>query len=70
MTPEQISATQSVASRTSRLREVAEGRWRNPGLTPEARRKNSRHQRRRFKKQSERDRIAPRLTSGGGSLLI
>lgn len=58
MTPEQISATQSVASRTGRLREVAEGRWRNPGLTPEARRENSKYQRKRFKKQSERDRIA------------
>ena len=58
MTPEQISAIQSAASRTGRLREIAEGRWRNPALTDEAKRKNRKYQRKRFKKQSERDRIA------------
>ncbi len=42
MTPEQISAVQSVASRTSRNREVREGRWRNPALADEAREKLSR----------------------------
>ena len=35
------SAEQSDRSRQGRLREVAEGRWRNPGLTPEARAINS-----------------------------
>lgn len=42
MTPAEITATQSRASRTARLREVKAGRWRNPGLTPEAREINSR----------------------------
>ena len=42
MTPEQISLAQSKAARRGRLREVAEGRWRNPALTPEAREKLSR----------------------------
>lgn len=42
MTPEQISETQSRASRTTRMREVEEGRWRNPALADEAREKLSR----------------------------
>lgn len=42
MTPEEISAAQSEASRKGRLREVAEGRWRNPALTDAARAKLSR----------------------------
>ena len=33
---------QGARARKGRLREVAEGRWRNPGLTPEAREINSR----------------------------
>jgi DNA-binding transcriptional regulator YiaG len=41
MTPEQISAAQSHASRTARSREVAEGRWRNPALDDQAREKLS-----------------------------
>lgn len=35
-------ANLSAGARRLRLREVAEGRWRNPGLTPEAREINSR----------------------------
>lgn len=42
MTPEQISEAQSRASRTARLREVSEKRWRNPALDDKARRKLSR----------------------------
>jgi hypothetical protein len=42
MTPEQISAVQSHASRAGRLREVREGRWRNPALDAAAREKLSR----------------------------
>jgi hypothetical protein len=42
MTQEQISAVQSRASRTARLHEVAEGRWKNPALADEAREKLSR----------------------------
>ena len=42
MTPEQISETQSKVARRGRLREVAEGRWRNPALSPAAREKLSR----------------------------
>lgn len=42
MTPEQVTAVQSRASRAARLHEVAEGRWRNPALSPEARAKLSR----------------------------
>jgi hypothetical protein len=42
MTPEQISETQSRASRTTRTREVREGRWRNPALDAAAREKLSR----------------------------
>ncbi len=42
MTPEQISAQQSEASRKARLREVEEGRWRNPALSDAAREKLSR----------------------------
>ncbi len=40
LTSEQMSAIESDVARKGRLREVAEGRWRNPGLTPEAREKN------------------------------
>jgi len=36
MTPEHISEAQSRASRKARLREVAEGRWRNPALLARA----------------------------------
>ena len=39
---ETIKQLQSTASRKGRLREVAEGRWRNPALTDEARKKLSR----------------------------
>ena len=35
-------AEQAERARKGRLREVQEGRWRNPGLTPEAREINSR----------------------------
>jgi hypothetical protein len=42
MTPEQISAVQSRASRTARLAEVTDGRWRNPALDDAARAKLSR----------------------------
>lgn len=42
MTPEEISQTQSRASRTARQRELHEGNWRNPALTDEAREKLSR----------------------------
>ena len=42
MTPEAIHAAQSNASRKGRLREVAEGRWRNPALDDAAREKLSR----------------------------
>lgn len=42
MTPDEMFAHQSKAARTTRTREVAEGRWRNPGLTPAARAINSR----------------------------
>jgi hypothetical protein len=42
MTQEQISAVQSQASRKARLREVREGRWRNPALDDAAREKLSR----------------------------
>ena len=45
MTPEQISQAQSKASRKGRLREVEEGRWRNPALEAEARAKLSRPRR-------------------------
>ncbi len=45
MTKEQIHATQTESSRKARLREVAEGRWRNPALTDEARQKLSRPRR-------------------------
>jgi hypothetical protein len=41
MTPEQISEVQSRVSRKGRLREVAEGRWRNPALDDQAREKLS-----------------------------
>lgn len=42
MTPEQTHAAASRTARTIRLREVREGRWRNPALSPEARAKLSR----------------------------
>lgn len=42
MTPEEISAAQSHASRTARTREVKEGHWRNPALGAKARKKLSR----------------------------
>lgn len=58
MTPEQISAIQSAASRTGRLREIAEGRWRNPGLSPESRAKNSAKQHQRFVDPAQREKIA------------
>lgn len=41
MTPEQVSAVQARASRTTRTREVSEGRWRNPALGLAARRANA-----------------------------
>lgn len=41
MTPEEIHLAQSHASRKARLREVREGRWRNPALSDEAREKLS-----------------------------
>lgn len=47
MTPEQISALQSRASRKARLREVAESRWCNPALAAAARRKLSRSRKHR-----------------------
>lgn len=58
MTPEQISATQSAASRVGRLREIAEGGWRNPGLSPESRAKNSAKQNQRFADPANRQKIA------------
>lgn len=45
MSPEEISAAQAKAARRGRLREVADGHWRNPALSAEARRKLSRPRR-------------------------
>ncbi len=42
LTPPQRSEISRRAGTVARTREVAEGRWRNPGLTPEARAINSR----------------------------
>ena len=58
MTPDEISARQAKASRTSRLREVKQGRWRNPGTTPRARHINSAKQQVRFTDPAERERIS------------
>ena len=58
LTPEQISAIQSAASRAGRLREIAEGRWRNPALSPDSRAKNRAKQQQRFADPAQRQKIA------------
>ena len=57
MTTEEISAIQSLASRKGRLREVAEGRWRNPGLSDEARATNRAKQAERFSDPAAREAV-------------
>ncbi len=58
LTREQISEIQSRAATTARTRERAEGRWRNPGLSPESRAKNSAKQNQRFADPAQREKIA------------
>lgn len=63
MTTEEISALQSESSRKGRLREVAEGRWRNPGLSDEARAINRAKQAERYSDPSVREAVRQRSLS-------